>query len=60
MAEDYSDLVEAARRGQLAQDDQRLQRLERHARQGVSAAEDALRQINEAGGAHRGSVNRVI
>lgn len=57
---DYSAVVDAARRGTLASDDQRYQELKRHARQGVREAQNALREIDEAGGAHGGSVNRVI
>lgn len=57
---DYSEVVRDARQGRLAQDDQRFQTLKRHAQQGVTAAQNALREIDEAGGAHGGSVNHLI
>lgn len=55
-----SDLVDAARNGTLAKDDQRLQAVRRRANQGVTADQNTLREINEAGGAHNGSANSWI
>ena len=56
----YADLVQAAQQHRLAGDDQRLQRLQAHANAGVPAAQTAMRQITEAGGAHAGSVNKMV
>lgn len=59
-ASDRADCIAAARRGTLARDDQRLQAIQRRAGRGVREDQAAMEEITNAGGAHGGSVNRVI
>lgn len=57
---DVSDMITAARKGQLAHNDQRLQTLMLQADRGAPQAQVDLDAIREAGGWHSGSVNGVV